>query len=390
MSRITVRLIIDSVNRQWIIGKMASRLAENLQAWGVAADVGDGPSDDVAVNHWMLYLQPWRNYYPEPGFFNKGWKPGQAKNTAMITHVDDPVKLQIVREAMSQILDLGICMSRMTKAELVAQGLDQNRLTVITPGHDGTVQPRRIVIGITSRLYADGRKGENTLLKVAESLRLDAFRFEIHGEGWSEVADVLRRAGAEVDIAVPQARADGGYAAILARLPHFDYYLYMGWDEGSMGTLDALAAGVKTIVTPQGFHLDLKGGITHAFQNAADLARVLRGIANERQVRLDSVKDLTWAEYARKHALVWRALLDGREADIPRLSGEALLVAERPISSSDLSLARARMYRRSLKSEFWSYFLESRRFWVRGKLSRVKRWAMRRFVGSANKPTHPI
>jgi hypothetical protein len=374
MSTITVRLIIDSVNRQWIIGKMAARLADALKAHDVIADIGDAPRDDVDVNHWMLYLQPWRHYYPEPGFFSAGWRPAPTKHTAMITHVDDPVKLQIIRETMVKILDLGICMSRMTKAELTGHGVDAARLTYINPGHDSAVKPRRIVIGITSRLYPDARKREQDLLHVARSMPLDAFRFEIMGSGWEEIAAVLRESGAEVDLS----GADGDYSQILERLPSFDYYLYMGWDEGSMGTLDALAAGVKTIITPQGFHLDLKGGITHPFQDAAQLKAIFQSLRDERQQRLDSVKGLTWDEYARKHAIAWRALLDGRKADIPRMVGEEPLGAQYEISPSDLSRAGSRLYRRTFKSEFWPFFLESRRFWMRGKLSVAKRFLLGR------------
>jgi glycosyltransferase involved in cell wall biosynthesis len=383
MSRLSVRLVIDAENRQWIIGKIASRLAENLEKYDVTADIGDGPRDDADVIHWMHYLQPWRCYYPSPGFFNPGWSSGRARNTALITHVDDPVKLQAIKEAMSKILDVGICMSRMMKAELVAYGIDPSHLTYIHPGHDRQVQPRRIVIGITSRMYADGRKREDVLVKVAESMRLDAFKFEIIGEGWEEVANILRNAGAEVEIAgsADEPGSDhSGYARILRRLPHFDYYLYLGWDEGSMGTLDALAAGVKTIVTPQGFHLDLKSGITHAPRDAGDLIEIFQGIAAERQLRLASVQDLTWSEYARKHAAVWRALVDGHPAEITRASGEIELESrmERPILPLDLSAARSRLNRRLLRSDFWSSFFESRRFWTRGKLSRVKRWLLRR------------
>jgi hypothetical protein len=376
--RIAVRLVIDAVNRQWIVGKYAARLAENLGAWGVDADIGEAPSKDVDVNHWMIFVHPWDHYHRVPGFFNAGWRPGPTMNTALITHVDDPVKVRILRESIPRILDAGICLSRMTKAELVAYGIDPTRLTYILPGHDGLVQPRRVVIGITSKTFADGRKNENTLVQAAEAMRLDAFRFEIIGEGWEETAKVLRQAGAEVDLPSPSDGLEKGYQYILGRLPAFDYYLYLGWDEGSMGTLDALAAGVKTIITPQGFHLDLKGAITHPVRNAADLIGVLHGIAVERQTRLDSVKDLTWSAYARKHAAVWRALLEDRLADVTGAAGEPEVTGDGPVTTRDVVGARARARGRLRKSMFLEKYLESRKFWIRGKLSRIKRWVLGR------------
>ena len=165
---------------------------------------------------------------------------------------------------------------------------------------------------------------------------------------------------------------DLAYEAILGRLTHFDYYLYMGWDEGSMGTLDALAAGVKTIVTPQGFHLDLPGGITHSFHDGRELVEVFRSIAADRQQRIDSVKDLTWTEYARKHAIVWRALLDGRSLADVTPAGAA------PIAPAAVSAARRRVRGRLFKSEFWPFYFESRKFLLRGRLSRLKRWLLMR------------
>jgi hypothetical protein len=366
----TVRIIIDSANRQWILGKMAERLAEHLDAFDFTPDIGDGPRDDVDVNHWMLYLQPWRHYYPAPGFFNEDWRPAPAKHTAMITHVDDPLKVQILRDSIPKILDAGICMSRMTVAEVAGYGVDPARLTFISPAHDSAVTPRRIVVGMTTRRYPDGRKREDDLMHVARSMPLDAFRFEIIGEGWEDVAVVLRNAGAEVELFTGLS-----YDAILDRLSHFDYYLYMGWDEGSMGTLDALAAGVKTIVTPQGFHLDLPGGITHSFRDAGELTEVFRAIAADRQQCIDSVKDLTWREYARKHTLVWRALLEGHPL------AELTPAGDDPIAPAAVSAARRRTRARLSKSELWPFYLESRKFWLRGKASQFKRWLMRRSGG---------
>lgn len=370
---ISVRLIIDGPAADWILGKMARKLAEHVGQFGIVAEVASAPSDDVDINHWMLYFQAWQNYYPRPGFFDPAWKPGAAKHTALITHVDDPVKVRILRRSIPKILDAGICMSRMTVAELGGYGIDPSRLTYVSPAHDGAVTPRRIVVGITSRLYPDGRKREADLIYVARSMRLDAFRFEIFGDGWGDVAEVLRGAGAEVDL-------EGGksdYAAILARLRNFDYYLYMGWDEGSMGTVDALAAGVKTITTPQGFHLDLPGGITHAFRTARELASVFEMIRDDLESRTNAVRNLTWDEYARKHALIWHSLV---EHGTVGPADETIA----SIPAADLRAARRRAYARTLKSQLWPDWRRHCRFWVRAKLSKVKRLVYRRRLSVSN------
>jgi hypothetical protein len=96
-------------------------------------------------------------------------------------------------------------------------------------------------------------------------------------------------------------------------MPSLDYYLYFGLDEGSMGFLDALAAGVPTIVTPQGFHLDVPDGITHPFETLADLVSILTKIAQDHRQRSHLVASWTWENYARQHLRTWTELLERRE-----------------------------------------------------------------------------
>ena len=91
-------------------------------------------------------------------------------------------------------------------------------------------------------------------------------------------------------------------------MPSLDYWLYYGFDEGAMGFLDALAAGVKTIATPQGYHLDAKGGLTHPCSTIEDFIRVLKRIQEEKKEIADTVKDWTWQNYARKHLEIWHYL----------------------------------------------------------------------------------
>ncbi|WP_033072925.1 hypothetical protein [Sphingopyxis sp. MWB1] len=350
-------LVLAPDNRSWIIEKMAARIAEYAPAFGFEVSVGDAEDSHADVNHWMSYA-----------FANV---PHNTPATMLITHLDDPYKVGLVKRELTSGVDVGIALSSHTCDMLVAAGVSEASLAFAVPGHDFAAEPRRIVIGLTTRLYADGRKRESMLVDMARSMRLDRFRFEIFGLGWEEVIPLLEAAGAEVDYwpGTSDFRAD--YVEMMARVPAFDYYLYLGRDEGSLGTLDALAAGVKTIITPQGFHVDLPCGITHAIWSQEELEAVFRDLAAEVDCRAGAVKDLTWQAYAEAHTIIWHAIIDGRIGEIA-----GLLAAHRghrsrevaPVSEGRTTMLRrlASPYRiRSALSHL--PLLKPVRAWVKGR-----------------------
>lgn len=305
------RLVVGAGDCDWILGKFAVRLQENLGAWGVVADIDDSPSDCADINHWIFYAHPW--------WVAEEMQRKKSPTTVTITHIDDPIKLRILKDVLAKSADCGICLSRMCVDDLVQRGIPRAQLCYITPAHDNAVRPQRLVIGITSRVYSDGRKRESLLVKLSQAMRLDLFHFEILGSGWEPTIEHLERAGATVRYSPGTDNYRNDYAVLLERLQTFDYYLYMGLEGGSMGLFDALAAGIQTIVTREGFHLDIEGGITHGFWDGQEMIDIFRQIARDRQRRIDSVKDLTWNEYARRHALVWRAMLAGKQAQVSDL-----------------------------------------------------------------------
>ena len=322
---IKVRLVLKDEHRGWILEKFALRLAENLPNWGVEAVIAGQPSHDADVNHWIWYCD----------------LDGKmcSRNTLFVTHVDRPAKLLLLKNRLKQA-DMAICMSRMTVEELIRRGIRREKICFITPAHDSRMKPRRIIIGITSQLRPDKAKREDLLVKLAETMILDAFQFEIIGSGWERIIPRLEAAGAVVRYFPGTGNSLQDYEINLERVPTFDYYLYLGFDEGSMGTLDALAAGVPTIITPQGFHLDIKSGITLPFSTEAQLRDVFTKLAHERQSRIDSVSNLTWNEYARQHAIVWRAILiNDQESDISDLlHGSAVYTTPLPRQSDQATL----------------------------------------------------
>lgn len=305
MQRTKICLILSRDNRSWILEKIAHRLAEHVKGFGIDAVVEDHPRNDVALNHWMSYA-----------FANE--KVG-TPSTLFITHVDDPYKQSFLRNLLSNYVDIGICMSKHHADELVLRGIPRESLTFVLPAHDGEISPRRIVIGIMTRLYPDGRKREKFLIKLAEEVRLDAFRFDIFGAGWEKIVPQLEYAGAEVRYYPGTSDYLSDFKEITTNIVKFDYYAYFGMDEGSLGTLDALAAGVKTIITPQGFHADLEGAITHPVITYQDVKEIFMRISEDWHSRVNSVASLTWDEYARRHAIIWKAVARGDRSSIGRL-----------------------------------------------------------------------
>lgn len=283
----------EDVN-SWILGKFAKKLHEELIKLNIEAKISDSPDVNAEVNHYIIYL----------AYDNK---IKTNIDTLMITHVDTLEKLHVLQKHL-KVADLGICMSRQSVMMLVRDGIESSKLCFINPAHDGVIKPRPIVIGITSRVYDDGRKKESILLELSKKINPGEFSFKIMGEGWDDIVESMRRRGFRVEY-----NSAFDYATYVDLIPSLDYYLYFGEDEGSMGFIDALSAGVPTIVTPQGYHLDVKDGIVHSVQTVEDIRNVLESIAEKKRQLVNSVADLTWGNYALKHVDLWKHLLGSKK-----------------------------------------------------------------------------
>jgi hypothetical protein len=330
-----INLLLNPANQSWIIQKITDQLASHLQALGVQVVVSDTVDASCDVVHHMSWA-----------FANL--RTAQP-STMLITHLDDPYKFKEVLNTLSTNVRVGICMSSDTMQQVIDAGAKPSSTYFIRPAHDGAVKPRRIAIGITSRVYPDGRKREAMLQQLAQSMHLDDFEFRIFGNGWDETNRHLTQAGAEVTYFGETDDFRKDYATLLSEIPKFDYYLYLGMDEGSLGTLDALCAGIPTITTPQGFHLDIAHGITHSVLTQDDLQAVFTSISRERNLRIHSVADLTWATFAKKHLEVWETLLS--KQPLPSL----------PVCQQSLSALRAAQMQSHRRKAIWKNALEPRR-----------------------------
>lgn len=288
------KLRIRIVNRKdgWILSKFAAKLQEELTRLGQEADIADKEDPMADVNHYVDY-EILRNAYGR-----------DLVRTTMVTHIDSLLLRDLVQyQAKNNVV--GICMSSDTLNKLALWGIPRDKLCYVNPAQDGDMIPKKIVLGITNRCYYeyDLRKRDDLILQVCKQLEPHFFKLKIMGAGWHKTVKQLKEIGFEVDY-----YADFDRETYKKLMPGLDYWIFSGFDEGGMGYLDALAAGVKTIVTPQGFHLDTKNGLTYPCSTIGDFVKTLKQIQDEKIEIINAVKDWTWENYARKHLEIWQYL----------------------------------------------------------------------------------
>jgi len=284
-----VRIVCYEDVNTWILGKFALKMQENLLALGIEVDISKIPDENADINHHIIY----------GGYGNKV----SGIDTLMITHIDELEKIDLLKNQLTTA-KMGICMSKETMISLSGIGIPRSKLCYINPAHDGVIKPRPYVIGITCRVQKDGRKREYLIRELAKKLNPLDFSFKIMGEHWDDIVNLLKLKGFEVEY-----YSTFNYDTYTKLIPSLDFYLYMGLDEGQMGFIDALAAGVETIVTPQGYHLDAEGGITYPFKTFEQLLSVFNYIAEHRKKLCNSVMYWNWQDYTKKHLDIWNYLI---------------------------------------------------------------------------------
>ena len=273
----------------WIFKKFADRMCECLSKYEIDVTISSDTHSFVDINHHIPYVA----YEPHPN------------DTLMITHVDNMKKVMLLKKQL-EIASMGICMSNDTMDRLVSYGISRNKLCYINPAQDNVIKPHKYVIGITHKCHdtEDLRKRATALLDALEGVDPLYFRFFIMGGGWDKIIAKMKVRGFDVNY-YPEFIYDT-YNALMQEI---DYFLYMGFDEGTMGYLDALAAGAGTIVTPQGYHLDTDCQIDYPCCTVSQFRDAFLDLQKKREVRIQAVSNWTWKNYALKHLEVWDYIL---------------------------------------------------------------------------------
>lgn len=293
--KLRIRLIYKDDG--WILGKFAEKLREELEKLGQDVSIDKEPDESADVNHYIFY-----------GYLTQYICQKNYVSTTMVTHVDMALKAELIK-FQADHGTLGICMSEDTMNKLASWGIKRDKLCYVNPAQDGVIKPRKIVLGITNRCYGskDLRKRDSLIFEACKELNPELFLIKIMGSGWAEIVCQLRKLGFEV-----MYYDEFDRVTYLDLIPSLDYWIYYGFDEGAMGYLDAMAAGVKTIVTPQGYHLDTKIKPTYLCSTIGDFTNTLLSIQREKEEIIASVSDWTWENYAKKHLEIWQYLTNSR------------------------------------------------------------------------------
>lgn len=272
----------------WILYKFAKCVYDELKGLGYEATLSKEFDKKADINHYFV-----------PNFADQI----DEHTTFMITHVDTARKVEQIK-AQTQKGGIGICMSLDTRNKLISFGVDPSKLCYINPAQDGQIRPKKVTLGFTHRVYNDSRKRESMILDICRKINPEIFKFVIMGAGWDDIVTELNCMGFETEY-YPEFDKER-YNKLFDKM---DYYCYFGFDEGSMGFLDAVAAGVGTIVTPQGYHVDTEYQITYPVRTIEEIVNALLDIQAKKEISLRFIESWTWKNYTLKHLEIWKYML---------------------------------------------------------------------------------
>ena len=260
----SIRLVLDRGNQGWILEKIAIRLKEYISEMGIACEIAAIPSNDVTVNFWMQYTD--RTLMNAIRTSTNGTK---FKALALVTHVDESFKLARVKQLEESGVGL-MFMSEFHAKEIKSMlNYKKDFRTALIPS-DHNSGPRKFRIGLVSKWYPDGRKNESWIIEFAKKGLLDNCEFSVVGYGWEETVSVLRSYGVECRMFNDVENRVPNYANIKEYYDYIDLYIYFGFDEGALGSLDAYVFKKDLLVSRQGFHTEFKLGGNSFVDNEID------------------------------------------------------------------------------------------------------------------------
>ena len=208
---------------------------------------------------------------------------------------------------------------------LIENGRDPKTITVIYPGNEEFVVPRgnnttgKVIVGISGRLYDNGRKREWLPLELAWGMSkevMDKVHWLIAGEWWDFQVERMYTYGLSVQYA-PRTLSDKSVRFDYDKYPqifsYFDLYLCTSFVEGGpMGALQALATGTPVISPNYGYCSDFAGADSQGRERVIHYAAIeeLAGKLEkfiESPYRVDPVV-IPWENWGKEHLALFERI----------------------------------------------------------------------------------
>lgn len=292
------QIVLDPIHRGWVIEKLANKI---IDFWpnSEPPNLTYFPKRAPIVTHWMHFMN----------VSVKFLEISQGIHTIQVTHVDSSEKLQHL-EKLIEAGAIPIFMSKQHAKQISNKIKNPFRKFSILPGSDVANHGDRKRVLISSNYYPDGRKNENLLINLAEENKLDYFHFTFIGKSWDDIAKYLVASGAEVEIYSPNDPNCPSYEMQLEILRGVDCFLYLGFDEGSLGALDAYLLGTPMIISKQGFHLEFETRSNISlFQNYEEFKTKVLTITKRNPISPEENYNWSWYCYAERYKHMWDMLI---------------------------------------------------------------------------------
>jgi len=247
----SVEIILDPGNSGWILEKIANRISQKLSEKGCDVRVKHSPEFNTNITFWIQYT-------------DKTLHENLTRNVtniwcALVTHVDESQKLTKINNLRRAGVNLLFMSNDQAKSisKILKQSYDFPSINI---GSDLAEQELVYKVGIVSKCYPDGRKNETWFESFLEKGLLENVTLTIIGTGWDSTVKKLRAKGANIKIYDGVENFYPSYEEIVQIQKSFDLFVYFGFDEGSLGALDAYLLNTDLLITKQGFHLDFEIG----------------------------------------------------------------------------------------------------------------------------------
>ncbi len=322
LTKPTIYLSLDGVDPSWIVGAIARDIQSVLLDIGFKCRLGSPDEyngEDICHHMGFAYAIPEKH----------------AKyNSVFITHIDDKMK---EKELMSirDKFDLFVSMSSHDAEYITGLGIPREKVVgIVPPIRNPYVKP--VSIGIMSACYDDGRKNEDWLIEFCRSHDvIGLLNFIFIGPRWGKVVTLLEEIGIAFEWHYSNSHMEYEYEYQKTKLANTDYYIYLGFDGGAMGSLDAYGYGRRLILVKDSYHMDIPE-VEHYIDNKTDFFKVVREICESHQQRLAFFRQNNAKQYTKKLLSTWIE-------DRPELFPDVEANASRDKSNHNVALSREKL-----------------------------------------------